>query len=207
MNEEQGTREQQNALEKSHQRRKKLLFDAVVALGIVLFVVYHFSDLIRGDENFQSKTDAEIAQAVKKFDSQITDAALTRHNNKDILLVNFRTKRSVNPLGQDADALKDIAHKVVQADKDKKIDYLGIAYLVPAVDKFNNKTDAVSLSLVWRMDMLRRVNWKGFQGFSFLELVEGIQDGDLGIEVISDYCQNIKSYNRHFCQKVGIEEY
>jgi hypothetical protein len=49
---------------------------------------------------------------------------------------------------------------------------------------------------------LKKVNWKDFKNWQFLNLVEGFAHGPLGADTLKEYCGAGLSYSAAFCRKM-----
>lgn len=144
----------------------------------------------------------KLAEAVKKINKQIAHVHIIDNGGQELLVIQYRAEVSPDPLLQESKNLRDIARRVSKTTGAGRFTGLLYFLMIPARDEFNNPLDVEGLKLYWAMSTLQKINWKGFQSWQFLDMVDSLSQGPMGPEILKAYCGNGNSYSERLCLKV-----
>ena len=103
------------------------------------------------------------------------------------------------PLEESKD-LKTIGENIATAKGAERFDGIYIILQIPMVDNKGNKINVTGVEMYWHMSTLQDVNWKNFQNWQFLNLIDGLKSGPVGADTINAYCGAGASYAEEFCR-------
>lgn len=180
--------------------KRTTLFMAVVLFLTLGNTAYAFF----GSTDYTGMTAEKAAATIKKLDSQIQDVQIVPHEGKEVPIITFRAGVVKDPLLEESADLKDIAEKIATAKGSERFFGIQFSLVIPAVDNKGNKVDAKSLDMLWKMETLKGVNWKGFQNWQFLDLIDAFNSsGPMSRDVIQSYCEENRSYAQEFCRSIN----
>lgn len=157
-----------------------------------------------GSTDYTGMTAEKAAATIKKLDSQIQDVQIVPHEGKEVPIITFRAGVVKDPLLEESTDMKDIAEKIATAKGSERFFGIQFSLVIPAVDNKGNKVNAKSLDLLWKMGTLKGVNWKGFQNWQFLDLIDAFNSsGPMSRDVIQSYCGENRSYAQEFCRRIN----
>ena len=180
-------------------KRVLLFLIAVVVLNIGNTAYAFF-----GSTDYTGMPVEKVAEQVKKLDSQIrTVEVRPMDGGKELLVMVFRAGVVRDPLLEESKDLRDIAEEITKAKGAERFGGIQFVLLIPVVDAKGNKSDAVGMALYWSMANLKGVNWKGFQNWQFLDIVDGFKLGPMGKDTVQSYCGAKASYSEVFCRRIN----
>lgn len=179
----------------------------LLALALVL-ISANTAHAFFGSTDYTGMSAEKAAATIKKLDSQIQSVQIVPHEGKEVPIITFRAGVVKDPLLEESADLKDIAEEIATAKGSERFIGIQFSLVIPAVDNKGNKIDAKSLDMLWKMDTLKGVNWKGFQNWQFLDLIDAFDSsGPMSRNVIQSYCGENRSYAQEFCRRINAAQY
>lgn len=185
----------------------KLFWFLPAIVGVVFLWAQPVAFAFLGSINYTDMTVQELKSTIRKMNSQITAVEISNDKGKEFPIIIFKAGVVKDPLLSESKALKDIAQKIATTKGAERFSGVYFILQVPVVDAQNNKHDARALDMFWTMETLRGINWKGFQNWQFLNLIDAFSaEKGIGENVVKAYCGSGESYARGFCRRVEMTE-
>lgn len=176
--------------------RNRCLFP-VICLMILIFP-FAAGAFFGPSLDFTAKPEKAL-KAVQKLDKKI--GAVEIHDND--LEVTYNCGVVKDELLEESGRIKELVAEIAQAKGADAFDGVSFYLHIPVVDQHNNKSMGLGIKLYWETETLQKINWKGFQNWQLLDLIDDIEYGPLGWRSIQTYCGKRQGYNEMFCSRVG----
>lgn len=99
--------------------------------------------------------------------------------------------------------IEDISKEIIEYWPDKYSEIIWFPQ-IPAVDKFGNEQDVLTVKMHFQIDDLKRMNWDNTDSLKLMNFAEVEKFGPLGREVAGAFCSDAHQVDqaRRFCVQV-----